>query len=315
MKVLQELDQTFSDQKLILALGNFDGVHRGHRLLLEEMCRFARRVGAVPAVLLFQPHPQQVLNPEKAPGLIIDNEKKIELMEALGIEAVIMLPFDRQMAALSPQQFIEEILLMKLCVKGVFVGFNYRFGSGAAGTPELLLDYGKRLNFYVRVVPPVLLDGTPVSSTSVRSALLKGDIPGAKCLLGYWPVIRGRVVPGDGRGRQLGYPTANIQVPKQILIPRSGVYAGQALLEGGFYPAVLNIGKHPTFGCSREPLIEVHLLNFQGSIYGAKMEIRLFQRLRSEEKFATKQDLVKQIRRDVESAARIFEEIEAFSVY
>ncbi|AFV11357.1 riboflavin biosynthesis protein RibF [Thermacetogenium phaeum DSM 12270] len=314
MKVLQELDQTFSDQKLILALGNFDGVHRGHKLLLEEMCRFASRLEAVPAALLFYPHPQQVLNPEKAPGLIIDNEKKLELMEALGIEAVIMLPFDRQMAALSPQQFIEEILLAKLKVTGVFVGFNYRFGCGATGTPELLLDYGKRLNFYVRVMPPVILNGTPVSSTSVRSALLEGDISEAKSLLGYWPVIRGRVVPGDGRGKKLGYPTANIQVPEQMLVPRSGVYACQALLEGDFYPAVLNIGKHPTFGCSRNPLIEVHLLNFRGNIYGAKMEIRLFQRLRSEKKFASKQDLINQIRKDVESAVRILEKIEAFSV-
>lgn len=314
MRVLQQIDETFSDQKLILALGNFDGVHRGHRLLLEEMCRFARRLRALPAVLLFHPHPLQVLNPEKAPGLLIDNEKKIELMDALGIEAVFMLPFDLQMAALTPQEFVEDILLAKLKVGGVFVGYNYRFGHGAVGKPELLQDYGKRLNFYVRVIPPVILGGAPVSSTSIRSALLEGDISGAKYMLGYWPVIRGRVIPGDGRGKTLGFPTANIKPSEKILIPRTGVYAGRALLEGKFFPAVLNIGKHPTFGCSREQLIEVHLLNFDGSIYGAKMEVSLFQRLRGEERFAARKDLVDQIRKDIEAAARIFEEIEASPV-
>lgn len=312
MKVLKNIDiNPFSNKQLIIALGNFDGIHLGHQRLLMEMCQYARKLQAIPAVFLCHPHPLKVLDPSRAPKLLIDNEKKIELLKEIGIKAVFMVPFNLETASISPQKFVTDVLLKKLKVSGIFVGFNYRFGKGAKGTPELLRDYGEKHNFFVKVIPPVIVGKLPVSSTLVRAALTKGDILEAKKLLGYWPVIRGRVVRGDGRGKTLGFPTANIKLPKDILIPRTGVYAGLTSIKGNFYPAVLNIGKHPTFGCSKEKLIEAHLLGFNGNLYGKRMEISLLQWLRDERKFSTAQDLAEQIRHDIVETTALSEKNQA----
>lgn len=308
MRVLKQIDvNPFPNKQLTIALGNFDGIHLGHQRLLMEMCRYARKMQAIPAVFLCHPHPLKVLDPPRAPKLLIDNEKKIELLKKIGVEVVFMVPFNLKVASISPQEFVEDMLLNKLKASGVFVGFNYRFGKNARGTPELLQEYGEKHNIFVRVIPPVIVGEVPVSSTLVRAALTRGDILGAKELLGYWPVIKGRVVRGDGRGKTLGFPTANVKLPEDILVPRTGVYAGLTLIKGEFYPAVLNIGKHPTFGCGEKQLIEVHLLGFKGNLYGKKIETSLLQRLRDEQKFATAQDLVKQIRHDITETTTLLE--------
>jgi len=300
MRVLKQIEvDLFFNKQLIVALGNFDGIHLGHQRLLMEMCQYAHKLQAIPTVFLYHPHPLKVLDPIKAPKLLIDNEKKFELLEEIGVKVVFIVPFNLEVASIPPQEFIEDILLNKLKASGVFVGFNYRFGRDAKGTPELLQEYGKKHNIFVKVISPVIVEEAPVSSTLVRTALIKGNIPRAKKLLGYWPVIRGRVVHGDGRGKKLGFPTANIELPEDILVPRTGVYAGLTVIKGKRYPAVLNIGKHPTFGYSKEQLIEVHLLGFSGNLYEEKIEVSLLQRLRNEQKFATIEDLVKQINQDI----------------
>ncbi len=306
MKVIESLENIpLLDNKLVVALGNFDGVHIGHRHLLKEMIDFSLQTDTVPAVFLFHPHPQKVLDPANAPKLLLDLEKKIEIFESLNIEIAFIIPFNMEIASFTPEEFVEEIMLRKLRVQGVFVGFNYRFGRGATGTPELLIQYGNKYHFTVKVIPPITLHGTLVSSTRIRDLLNSGDIQKARELLGYWPLLRGKIIRGDQRGRTLGFPTANIDLPDDLIVPCSGVYAGQALLEGKRYPAVVNIGYHPTFYNTKDKLIEAHLLGYQGSAYGKKIEIELYQKLREEKKFPVVEELVRQIKKDVQDALRI----------
>ncbi len=308
MKVIEKLDPVpFPDKKLVVALGNFDGVHLGHQHLLREMVKFSCKTKAVPAVLLLHPHPLKILDPKKAPKMLLDFNKKIELLELLGIKAAFIIPFNEDLALLSPEQFIEEILINKLRVFGVYVGFNYRFGRAAQGTPELLVRYGRKFNFFVAVIPPTTVEGTLVSSTIIRAALEAGNITWARQLLGYWPVIKGTVVQGNQRGRSLGFPTANIALPPDLIVPGSGVYAGRAYLEGKYYPAIVNIGYRPTFDDTSRKTIEAHLLNYRGLAYGKEIEVELYQRLRDEQKFNNTQELVQQIKEDIQNAIAIFE--------
>ncbi|MDH7576711.1 MAG: bifunctional riboflavin kinase/FAD synthetase [Bacillota bacterium] len=306
MRVIKKLDSIpFPDKKLVVALGNFDGVHLGHQHLLSEMVKFSRQTKTIPAVFLFHPHPQKILDPARAPKMLIDLNKKIELLELLGIKVVFIIPFNHDFAILSPEQFIKEILIKKLKVLRIYVGFNYRFGRAGQGTPEMLSHYGKKFNFSVTVIPPITVEGTLVSSTTIRAALEAGDITQAEQLLGYWPLLKGVIVQGNQRGRSLGFPTANIDLPPDLIIPGDGVYAGQAYLEGKHYPAVLNIGYCPTFDELNVKTIEAHLINYRGFAYGKAIEVELYQRLRAEQKFNKVQDLVQQIKKDIQETAII----------
>lgn len=308
MEVLRTLEQK-SDSTLIIALGNFDGVHLGHCQLLKKMVSYANKKGGIPSVLLFQPHPQQVLNPSNAPKLLMSNERKIKMMKDLGVELFYLIPFDLNFASLEPEEFVEEVLIKKLKVRGVFVGYNYQFGKRGAGKPEDLKKIGAEKGIYVEVIPPVVMHGVPISSTLIRSALNNGDVVRARELLGYWPVLQGEVIEGDQRGRRIGFPTANLAVPEELLIPKSGVYAGEAVVNGEPYLTVLNIGRHPTFGLSNKRTIEAHLLNFDGDLYGKQLEISLYKMLREERKYNNADELVDQINKDIELAKKIYEEI------
>lgn len=308
MEVLRTLEQK-SDSTLIIALGNFDGVHLGHCQLLKKMVSYANKKGGIPSVLLFQPHPQQVLNPANAPKLLMSNERKIKMMKDLGVELFYLIPFDLNFASLEPEEFVEEVLIKKLKVRGVFVGYNYQFGKRGAGKPEDLKKIGAEKGIYVEVIPPVVMHGVPISSTLIRSALNNGDVVRARELLGYWPVLQGEVIEGDQRGRRIGFPTANLAVPEELLIPKSGVYAGEAVVNGEPYLTVLNIGRHPTFGLSNKRTIEAHLLNFDGDLYGKQLEISLYKMLREERKYNNADELVDQINKDIELAKKIYEEI------
>jgi riboflavin kinase/FMN adenylyltransferase len=306
MEVWYSLDSVpYPEKQLVLALGNFDGLHRGHRSLLDKMVRYARQEEKTPGVFLFRPHPQHFLNPAGSPKMLLDLEKKLELLAGLGIEAAFVIAFDGCMASLDAGEFVKTILVDKLDVAGVFVGFNYRFGHQASGTPEQLRSYGERYGFAVSVIPPVFVAGELVSSTAVRTALESGDVARAQQLLGYWPVIRGVVAPGDSRGRLLGFPTANVATAGEVIIPHAGVYAGSALIAGGRYTTVVNIGSRPTFVDDRQIVIEAHLLQFNGSVYGESIEIELFARLRGERRFESAEALVVQIEKDIEETVII----------
>ncbi len=293
-----------------LALGMFDGVHPGHEQVIRSAVKNAREKGLLSAVLLFDPHPAYLLYPDAPFYLLTLQEEKLELLEQLGIQAVIILPFDHRISTLPPEEFIRQILMEKLRAKHLSVGFNYTFGLNKAGTPHLLEISGDRSGYTVEVLPPYLIDGVAVSSSLIRQLIMEqGDVVLAKEFLGRNYRVRGVVVHGDKRGRSIGFPTANLQVDSKKLLPLAGVYAVKARVGQGFRSGIANVGYLPTFYRDQEipPRIEIHLFDFDRSIYGVPMEVDFIERIRDERSFASPDALVAQIKQDSRRAKELLE--------
>ncbi len=283
-----------------VALGVFDGVHLGHRAILGTAAARAAEAGLSSVACTFDPHPAEVLQPGRTPGLITTLDERLDLIAATGLDAALVLDFTPALAAVEPEAFVKEVLADHLRAREVVVGFNHRFGRGARGDARLLESLGGRLGLRVHVVPPLAVDGVPVSSTEIRTALRRGDLPGAERLLGRPYSLGGLVQEGAGRGRTLGFPTANVRPDRPVLVP-SGVYACRAAVDGARYRAVVNIGVRPTFGES-SVVVEAHLLDVSLDLYGRRLVLELVARLREERKFASPGELRGQIARDVEAA-------------
>ncbi|HZO07858.1 MAG TPA: bifunctional riboflavin kinase/FAD synthetase, partial [Myxococcota bacterium] len=282
----------------------FDGVHRGHQALVAAAVARAHETGGAAVVLTFDPHPARVLRPEAAPSALSTLAQKEELVMALGIDRLVALAFDAQLAALSPAAFVREVLASMLGARHVVVGESFRFGHERQGDARTLEALGGQEGFDVQVVPPVLHAGRPISSSRVRAALAAGDVREAALLLGRPYALDGRVVRGDGRGRTLGIPTANLRSEDQLL-PARGVYASRALVPSGEWrTAVVNIGERPTFG-GTQLVVEAHLLDFAGDLYDARVRLSFHARLRGEERFPSAQALVERIQADVRAAREL----------
>ena len=289
-----------------VAIGNFDGVHLGHQALVRAAVADARAQRGAAVVLTFDPHPARVIAPERAPRTLLTLEQRAEVLAELGVDVLAVLVFDLAVAALTPEQFAREILGHCLETRVAVVGERFRFGRERAGDAALLTQLGARMGFRVHAVSVVMLDGLPVSSSRAREALARGDVEAAARLLGRAFFVDGRVVSGDGRGRELGVPTANLEVRNESQ-PANGVYAGWARSrEGGRWPCVVNVGTRPTFG-GRAASIEAHLLGFDGDLYGCELRLWFARRLREERRFSGSVELVEQIRRDVLAARAILE--------
>jgi riboflavin kinase/FMN adenylyltransferase len=288
-----------------VGIGNFDGVHRGHQRLFEEVRRRAAALGGESAIFTFQPHPAKVLAPQLAPALITTPERKLELIAEAGIDVTVVEPFDHAFAAVTAERFVEEVLVGALGVAEVCVGYNFTFGKGRGGDARTLEELGRRRGFAVDVIEPITVDGIVCSSTKVREFVLAGRVDGASLLLGRDFEVDGTVERGAGRGRQIGVPTANLVAATELL-PRTGVYAGWAELPSGArFDAAINLGTNPTFGASGLHL-EAHLLDFpvdgsSGDLLGSALRLGFTARLRDERRFASAEELVAQIRRDVEA--------------
>jgi len=302
MQLVRGLENYQKHGKLHLALGNFDGVHRGHQILVEKAIAGASKQGGKSGVLIFEPHPLKVLAPDLAPRMLVTPERKLELFAALGLDEVIIAEFTRDVAHWSPRFFVNDILQGQLGIAGAYVGFNYSFGHKGAGDSALLTEYGHETGFQVQVIPPVEINDILVSSTVIRNCLEAGAVEMAKQLLGYTPSILGQVVAGERRGRAIGFPTANIRPPMDMLVPGVGVYAAMVRLQKVLYPAVLNIGQKPTFHDEYPLTIEAHLLDYKGEFYHQEVEVLLVKWLRSQAKFSSAQHLVAQINQDIRSA-------------
>ena len=284
-----------------VAVGNFDGVHRGHQALVAAAVTRARAAGEAAVVLTFDPHPAAVLRPQAAPAALTTLAQKEELLAALGVDRLVVVPFDRRLAGLAPEAFATEVLEQAVGARHVVVGESFRFGRGRAGDPQGLVELGRTRGFGVEVVPPVMEEGQPISSSRVREALAGGRVDEALRLLGRAYFVDGLVERGDGRGRTLGIPTANLAPEPQIL-PARGVYAARcALGDGSLQAAVVNVGERPTFGGGRVRL-EAHLIGFEGDLYGSRLRVAFHERLRDEQRFANAEALVAQIRADVAAA-------------
>ncbi|MDD3268154.1 MAG: bifunctional riboflavin kinase/FAD synthetase [Syntrophomonadaceae bacterium] len=306
MEIIREIDNYISNGKpLYLALGNFDGVHRGHQKLIAELVNRAKANQGRAAAFIFEPHPAKVLNPERAPKMLAAPERQAELFQDAGLDVLIYNAFTRDIACWSPDEFVEKILVKRLQVQEAFVGFNYSFGHKGAGTPQLLEQLGSKYNFKVNIIAPVEVDGEVVSSSLVRQALERGDIDFARRMLGYYPMIEGQVIQGERRGSTIGFPTANLGISADLNVPAKGVYAARAVIGNNTYKAAVNIGSKPTFHAEYPVSVEAHLLDFKEDIYGKQLRLFFIQKIRDEQKFNGIDELVQQINLDRLQAKQI----------
>ncbi len=290
----------------VIAIGTFDGIHLGHQKVLEYAIERAKESGAVATALTFEPPPVKVLRPEAAPARISTNQQRMDWFGAIGMEAAVVLPFTKDLAALSPEDFVREILVRQLRVKAVVVGDNFRFGSKQAGHVKFLRDMGMREGFAVVVHEPVMLDGEMVSSTLIRKLVSEGEVGHAARLLGRPFALTGKVVSGTGTGRKFTFPTLNLK-PEQELLPARGVYITRTMLEGetSSHRSVTNVGIRPTFnGASLS--VETHLLDYSGNFTPKTIEVRFWKRLRAEKKFSGPEELKEQIAKDIVRANTYF---------
>jgi riboflavin kinase/FMN adenylyltransferase len=285
-----------------VALGVFDGVHAGHRAILGAAVAHARATGAPALACTFEPHPMEILQPDRAPLAITTLDERLALIAACGIDETIVLTFTREFAAVEPEAFVKDVLVDRMAPRHVVVGFNHRFGRGARGDATMLRDLGVRLGFEVDVIAPLTVDGVPVSSTAIRAALGRGDLVTAERMLGRPYSLPGKIVSGAGRGRTLGFPTANVAPDRPVLVA-PGVYACTCVVGGAGYRAVVNVGVRPTFG--EETLaVEAYLLDFSGDLYGQTVSLVFVSRVREERRFPSVDALRAQIAEDVETARR-----------
>jgi len=271
-----------------VAIGTFDGVHLGHQAVIDS----------ADTVLTFDPHPLEVLHPAATPKLLMPFGVKRDVIEGLGVEELVVIPFDKDFSSRSAEDFIEHVLLEKLDAKQVAVGENFSFGAKAKGDPAML---EARSEFETRVVPLVEVDGETVSSTRIRALVAAGEMDAARRCLGAPFMVEGEVVRGDQRGRELGFPTANIVPDDRLVIPGHGVYA--AFADG--VPAAVNVGIRPTFESGRGVLIETYLIDRDEDLYGKTLRVAFVERLRGERRFPNAEELIEQMRRDVEDAGRV----------
>jgi riboflavin kinase/FMN adenylyltransferase len=288
-----------------LTIGSFDGVHRGHQAIIQKLTAGAHKQSLPAVVLTFHPHPSEVLRNRQEPFYLTSPEERAVLLGELGVDVVITHPFNTQVANTSALDFITS-LKRQLGLTHLCVGYDFALGHGREGNIDMLGELGQEFGYTLSIVQPVELDGEVVSSSQVRQALSQGDVERAQLLLGRPYQVGGQVVPGDGRGRTLGIPTANLDVWSGRLLPAVGVYACKAHVDGVAWAAVTNIGVRPTFeGQPDEPQIEAHLLQFNQDLYGQQVQLSFVSRLRDEKRFPNIQALITQINHDIQQAHEI----------
>lgn len=283
-----------------VAIGNFDGVHKGHQALIRRARELAAAHDARTVVLTFDPHPSALLAPQGGPPAVSSLERRIELLAQAGADAVVIEPFTRELASFSPHAFIDDVVISALCARAIVVGYDFSYGRGRAGTTDALRAHGGRAGVEVEILPAVVVDGEAASSSRIRVHLREGDLAGAEKLLGRRWDVDGVVVHGAKRGRAIGVPTANI-TPDVALPLRAGIYAVTLGVEDQPLPAVASLGTNPTFVEGGGLVLEVHVLDFDGDLYGKRVRTTFVERLRDEAKFDGIDALVAQIRQDIEA--------------
>lgn len=292
-----------SNKNVVLALGNFDGVHIGHKKILESAIGYARKHGMRCYAMTFDPHPQQIVDPGKRFKLLTTLRERGKLMRDLGVDGIVIKKFDQATRKMPASKFISSFLFDGLKVSMVFVGYDFAFGRNREGDVGLLKKLGKKYGFEVHAVPPVKHGDVVVKSSGIRRLMIYGKFNEAVKLLGHSYFIHGKVVSGTGTGKKLGFPTANLSIDPEKLTPGYGVYFGRVLVSGKIYKCLVNVGSRPTF--SGDFAIETHIIGYRGHLAGKKLNVELFRKIREEKEFASAQALKKQIARDVRLAKRI----------
>ena len=305
MKVFESLDISETFVNPVLTIGNYDGIHLGHRTIIEVVRMKAAELGGTTMLMTFNPHPLQILKPEKGLPSIAPLEEKKALIEETGIDVLFIVPFTPAFSQIGAEDFVKDILVRRLGIKGLVIGYDFAFGKGGGGKPETLARLAQSCGFFLEVVEPVTIDGEKVGSNRIRKLVREGDLERANAFLGRPYEIKGDVVKGRGRGRQIGFPTINLRTDF-ALIPKQGVYISEVQWQGKRYPSVTNIGYSPTFG-ENEFSIETYLLDFKGEAYGEKVSVLFLHRLRDEMKFGSVEELKTRIGADVQTAREYFE--------
>ncbi|MEX0875616.1 MAG: bifunctional riboflavin kinase/FAD synthetase [Actinomycetota bacterium] len=307
METLWGADERPSDDRpTVVTVGMFDGVHRGHRLLFDRVFDDAKKLGARSAVVTFDPHPLEVLAPDKAPCMLTTLDQRLKLFEDVGFDIALVLPFNKELSLLTPHEFAKEALVEELHVRKILVGEDFRFGHDRAGDVVTLRDIGKSDGFEAEAIG--LLgdeEGKRVSSTDIRRLVAQGDVEGAAALLGHPFKLAGTVVEGDRRGRSLGFPTANLAPHPRACLPGNGVYSGWWVWAGRRLPGAINVGVRPTFKADAQRLCEIYVLDFEGDLYGQEGEVEFLAFLRPEEKFSDADSLIHQMERDIARSREI----------
>ena len=298
-------DQSPRWRNPVLAVGNFDGLHRGHMKIIDRVRRRAGERGGTPSALTFEPHPPRVLRPDKAPALLMTKEQKLEALSRSGMQGVAVVSFTHELSLLDPEAFVRTVLVDWLGVVEVWVGANFLFGHDRAGTFNVLRSLGIRYGFRAEKIDPVRYKDFVVSSTRIRRLVAEGRVDEAAALLGHHYFIDGTVARGAGRGRELGFPTANIESTNE-LVPPSGVYATTVTIDGVLHPSITNIGLRPTFGDVNHVMIETHIFDMTRDLYSQTLRLSFLQRLRDERAFPDVDALRAQIDADCRMARRLF---------
>ncbi len=306
MEILRSIPELAQlDGPLFLAIGVFDGVHRGHQAVISISAQHARAGDGTAVVVTFDPHPMKVLRPDKAPHLLTATQHKIALIRDFGVRHLLLIHFDKQFAATEPEEFVEQLVKSSRPLREICVGHEWSFGKNRRGDLDLLEKLGARFDFNVVGIRPVTINGSVVSSTAIRQAVEAGDFTTAKEMLGRDYTILGTVVPGDNLGKKFGFPTANLSAHSEQF-PPNGVYFAEAIFDGEKHPGVINLGCRPTVSSGKsERILEIHLLDFSDDLYGKEIEVRFREYLRAEKKFEDVDALVKQIAADVQRAREL----------
>jgi len=303
MEIEQELASIAPQGDTLLTIGVFDGVHAGHRHLLEKLQQRATEKNLLSGVVTFNPHPQSVLHPHNQLPWLSNLEDRVRAFRELGINIVAVLTFTPKVAQLSAQEFI-SLVKKQLRMRGIMVGPDFALGRGQEGNIDLLRSLGREMEFSVEVIPPYTINGEVVSSTLIRQALARGDMRKVERLMGRYFYLGGTVITSDKRGRVLGFPTANLDIKPQQALPGNGIYATIAQVDGKQFPSATNIGIRPTFG-EGEKTVETHLLNYKGDLYGKDIRLEFVQKLRDEQRFPSSEELKVQIEKDVREVEAI----------
>lgn len=301
MEIIRDLNSFSSNENICVALGNFDGVHLGHQALIKKLVQYSKSQNCLNMIFTFEPHPIKVLNPEKAPYLLTTLKEKIEIFKKEEIDILFLTPFNKTFSKIEPEEFVTKILIEKLKIKCLVVGFDYRFGHKGRGDTEMLKYFSKLYGFQLTLVPPVFKDGLIVSSSMIRQFIQQGKVMKAMEFLGRSYKLSGKVIHGDGIGKRLGFPTANIDFNKSKIRPANGVYLIKAKTENETLYGISNIGIKPTFE-KNNIILEVHLFDFDRNIYEEPIEVEFLKKIRDERKFRNVHELKNRIKQDISIA-------------
>jgi len=306
MKVFKSLTEVEKNQETVLTLGTFDGIHLGHKKIIEGVVEKASQTGGRSFIITFDPHPRTIVS-KSGVKLLNTLSEKLEIINGLGIENVLVINFTKEFSQLESETFIKNYIVDKVGLREIVIGYDHHFGKGRGGDERTLRELGVRYGFGVTKVDAVFVEGISVSSTKIRNALINGEVQLASSYLGNYYSFSGTVIRGDGRGRTLGFPTANIRLgDENKLLPAIGIYAVEVLIGHKKYYALLSIGRRPTFYIDGNVTTEIYILDFDSDIYGSEVTVNMIERIRGEEKFSTAEQLIVQMQKDKEAGLEIF---------